>query len=113
VSRTMKLRRLLLVLVIVVLGACESKGKPKPGTGSVCERYAELEVRCGGYTGDEAKETLKLAAEYCTKARAGDKEDVMSALIALESECAAKETECAAYEACVEKAKDETDPPGM
>ncbi len=109
----MKPGRLLLAFALVMLGGCESKPKAKSGPASICERYAELEVRCGGYTGAEAKETLEVAADYCVKARAGDKADVMSALIALESECAAKETECEAYQACVEKAKDETDPPGM
>lgn len=112
----MKPRRLFLVMVVIALAGCEKskdKAKPKPGEGSVCERYAELEVRCGGYQGAAATETLKVAHDYCVEARAGDKSDVMSALIALESECAAKHTDCDPYKACVEKAKDETDPPGL
>ena len=94
----MKLLRAL-PLLLVLFAACDKK------KDSLCDRYADLEVRCGGY-GEGAR---GIATSTCEKAqKPGD--DVMLKMIKIESACALPDTDCDAYKACVEKAKAENSP---
>ncbi|MBL0217132.1 MAG: hypothetical protein IPQ07_25065 [Myxococcales bacterium] len=95
------------VLLLVLLAACSKKSKPASElTG--CDRYAEMEVRCGDTNGEGVR---TVATEYCEKSQKEPK-DMMSKMIALEATCAQTTTECAPYKACIEKAKDEHSPIG-
>ena len=93
-----------LLLVVVPAAGCKEKAKSSKDM-SICERYADLELKCGGY-GEGARD---IARSTCEEARTG-KDDLMSQLVALESECALPDTTCDAYKACVEKAKEENTP---
>jgi hypothetical protein len=100
----MTIGRWIPVLVLALaLGGCAKKKKTH------CEQYAEMEVRCGDVNGEGVR---SIATSFCEKAQE-DKDDVMSAMIALEAECANQHTECEAYKDCIEKAKQENDPPGL
>lgn len=77
----------------------------QPAASPVCEKYAKLEIECGG-AGEDARPTI---LDFCAKARAGAKEATYQ-LIALESTCADESADCAAYKACVDKKKAETSP---
>jgi hypothetical protein len=77
----------------------------QPAASDVCQKYAKLEIECGG-AGEDARPTI---LDFCAKARAGAKEATYQ-LIALESSCAETAGDCAAYKACVEKKKSETSP---
>jgi hypothetical protein len=71
----------------------------KTGTPE-CQRYADLEIRCGkGVDSDRP-----LILQFCAKARAGSA-DATYKLIALESNCAQTAADCDAYKACVAQAK--------
>jgi hypothetical protein len=92
-------------VLVLGLGGC----KKKSGKKTHCEQYAEMEVRCGDVNGEGVRSVAK---SYCEKAQK-DKDDLMGAMIALEAECANQETECDAYQACIEKAKQDNQPPGL
>ena len=91
-------------LSLLLLAGCKEKTKSSEDS-SICERYADLELKCGGY-GEGAR---AVARSTCESARAGA-DDLMSQLVALESECALPDMTCDAYKACVEKAKAENTP---
>jgi hypothetical protein len=103
----MKLLRALPLLVLVFASAsgCGEKKKSSKEM-SVCERYADLEVRCGGY-GEGAR---GIARSTCEDAQKGDEDDLLGKMIKLESTCAVPDTDCDTYKACVEKAKQENSP---
>ena len=96
----------LLLVSIAVLAACGKSSSKTSADGAACARYADLEIKCGDDTGEGARSTIVM---YCEKAR-GSADDVMSQLIVLEANCAQTTTECPAYKACVDKAKQDTTP---
>ena len=97
-----------LSLLLLASAGCKEKEKSKSsGDTSICARYADLELKCGGY-GEGARD---IARTTCEDARGAKKDaDMMMKMIALESECALPDTDCDAYKACVEKAKKENSP---
>jgi hypothetical protein len=103
----MNLLRVLPLSLLLVAGAgCKEKTKSSKDM-SICERYADLELTCGGY-GEGARD---IARTTCEDARSSKKDDdVLMKMIALESECALPDTTCDAYKACVEKAKKDNSP---
>jgi len=101
----MKLLLALPMCLLVALAGCDEKKKSSKDL-SLCERYADLELRCGGY-GEGARGIARSTCEDAHKAAA---DDVMLKMIKLESECALPDTDCDAYKACVEKAKEENSP---
>ncbi|MEO8551549.1 MAG: hypothetical protein ABI678_16340 [Kofleriaceae bacterium] len=76
----------------------------KTGTPA-CEKYAKLEMECGGAPAD-AKPTI---LDFCAKAATGAS-DVTYQLIALETGCAQTAADCAAYKTCVDDKKAATKP---
>jgi hypothetical protein len=99
-----------LPLLLLLASACKEKEKEQTkssGDTSLCARYADLELKCGGY-GEGARE---IARTTCEDARGAKKDaDMMMKMIALESKCALPDTDCDAYKACVEKAKKDNSP---
>jgi hypothetical protein len=86
---------------IVLLGLLLSLGCGK----SRCEKYADMEIRCGGYPASEEDITRKLAEGMCETTGSVDKS--ISASIEREADCAvrflAKDgADCAGYNACKE-----------
>ena len=73
--------------LVLALPAC---GKSK------CEKYADMEWKCGNYPESEKDITLKMAEGMC---EAADKEKTL-ARFAKEADCAEKAKDCAAYKAC-------------
>ncbi|MEO6774849.1 MAG: hypothetical protein ABI467_17895 [Kofleriaceae bacterium] len=71
----------------------------KPGSAA-CEKYAKLEMQCGGAP-EDAKPTI---IDFCTKAEAGATETTYQ-LIALETGCAQTAADCDAYKKCVDAKK--------
>src|SRR5688572_26226649 len=101
----MKLLRVLpLLLAVLAAPGCKKKEKASKDM-SICERYADLELKCGGY-GEGARD---IARSTCEKGRGGSQE-LLDKMVAVESECAVPDTTCDAYKACVEKAKSENSP---
>lgn len=79
-------------VLAVALAAC-SKSK--------CEKYADMEVKCGKEKGDMVH---KLAEGFCDKAQ--KEKDPFSQMLNAEAACATKHADdCAAYEACKEAFK--------
>jgi hypothetical protein len=76
----------------------------KTGTPA-CEKYAKMEMECGGAP-EDAKPTI---LDFCAKAATGAK-DVTYQLIALETACAQTAADCPAYKACTEEKKATTTP---
>jgi hypothetical protein len=75
-------------------------------TGSpACEKYAKMEMECGG-AGADAKPTI---IDFCTKAESGAA-DTTYQLIALETGCAQTATDCDSYKKCVDDKKATTTP---
>lgn len=101
----MTLLRALPLVVVVALAACGDKKKSFQDM-SLCERYADLELRCGGH-GEGARE---IARSTCEKAQTAEDPDLMLQMIKLESVCATPDTDCATYKACVDKQLDDNDP---
>lgn len=91
-----------LLLSVLLVSAC-GKGA---GSSATCSKYADMEIKCGEDTGEGARPTI---VAFCEKARGGE-QDIMSQLLVLEIKCAETTTDCAAYKACIEKAKSETMP---
>jgi len=85
--------RIAWVLVVLLAAAC---GKSK------CEKYADMELRCGDIPKSEEAITRQLAEGMCEGAR--ELPESMRAHFEREVECAAKhhkDGDCAAYKACV------------
>ncbi len=91
------------LVTALCLAAC---GKSGAGSSPACTRYADMEIKCGGDTGEGARSTI---VEYCQKAQGGAT-DIMSQMLVLEIKCAGTTSECPAYQACIDKAKTETTP---
>jgi hypothetical protein len=96
--RTLVAAAFLLVVVTAVAG-CGDKAP------TVCEKYARLEWDCGDYPAAEKEITLKMAAAMCEGALA-EKDDgnAMVKMFRAEVECAKTSADCAAYQACQDRA---------
>lgn len=70
-----------------------------------CEKYAKMEMECGGAPAD-AKPTI---LDFCAKAATGAS-DATYQLIALETSCAQDAADCDAYKKCVDDKKATTRP---
>jgi hypothetical protein len=69
---------------------------------SRCEKYADMEIKCGGIPKSEEAMTRKLAEGMCESADSEKSE--ISNMFKAEAECAAKHSDCAGYEACTKAA---------
>jgi hypothetical protein len=90
--------RFVLLALVLSLGCGKSR----------CEKYAEMEIRCGGYPKSEEDITRKLAEGMCETAGSVDRS--IAASIEREADCAVKHlgkdsADCAAYKACTEAAE--------
>lgn len=83
----------------LVAAATKKTGSP------ACEKYAKMEMECGGAPAD-AKPTI---IDFCTKAEGGAA-DATYQLIALETGCAQSAADCEGYKKCVEDKKASTSP---
>jgi hypothetical protein len=84
------------LLVFALLTGC---GKSR------CEKYAEMEVRCGGYPKSEEKLTRQLSEGMCETTGSVDKS--LAAPVEHGADCAEKflksdYADCAGYKKCVE-----------
>jgi len=82
--------------VIAIAGCNKSK----------CEKYADMEVKCGAVPEKEKDMTHALAQAFCSDDSAdsaGAKE--ISSHIKSEAECATKTTDCAEYKKCTSAIK--------
>lgn len=90
------MRIILLAGLALALAGC---GKSR------CEKYAEMEVRCGGYPKSEEDITRAMAEAACETTDKNDK--VLGARFQHEADCAVKflskdSADCAGYKACSE-----------
>jgi uncharacterized Fe-S cluster-containing protein len=90
--------RIALLLCALLGGAC---GKSR------CEKYAEMELRCGDYPTSEEDITRKLAQGTC---ESSDEIGEIGARIAKEADCAEKffkksSPDCAGYQQCTDAIK--------
>ncbi|HET9989233.1 MAG TPA: hypothetical protein VFQ65_11950 [Kofleriaceae bacterium] len=83
----------------LVTAATKKTGSP------ACEKYAKMEMECGGAP-EDAKPTI---IDFCTKAEGGAT-DTTYQLIALETGCAQTAADCDAYKKCVDDKKATTTP---
>ena len=83
----------LLVITVFVVGCGKSK----------CEKYADMEWKCGNYPAKEEDMTRKLAEGMC-EAADSDKSEI-SQHFKKEADCAAKFSDCTQYKACTDAAK--------
>jgi len=72
---------------------------------SRCEKYAEMEIRCGGYPASEEDLTRKLAEGMCETTGSVDK--ALAAPVEHAADCAVKflgkdTADCGGYKQCVE-----------
>lgn len=86
------------LLVLAVAPAC---GK------STCEKYADMEVKCGQYPENEKQITHDLAQGFCMAADSDDDPAAkeMAEHFKAEAACAKKTSDCAEYKACTEAIK--------
>lgn len=94
--------------LVLMLAAAACEKKEGGGSPTVCGKYADMEAKCNG--GDGVR---SIARSTCEDAQQDKDRDAFSAMIALEATCAQTEPACDAYAACIEKAKENTTPPGM
>lgn len=71
---------------------------------TTCEKYADMEVKCGGIPEKEADLTRALAKGMCSESPPAGAES-MSSMIKQEAACAEKTSDCAAYKTCVDAVK--------
>lgn len=71
---------------------------------STCEKYADMEVKCGGIPAKEAELTRAMAQGMCSEDPPAGAEE-FSKMLRLEASCAENTTDCAAYKACIDKIK--------
>ncbi len=83
------MRAIALVARFLVFGCSSEKDKK-------CEKYADMEIKCGGYPVEEHDVTRKMATGFCLEALGGD--DLLN--LKPEIECAQKGNECSAYQSC-------------
>jgi hypothetical protein len=74
---------------------------------STCEKYADMEVKCGNYPADEKQITRDLAQGFCMAADSDDDPAAqeMAAHFKAEAECAKQHSDCVAYKACTDAIK--------
>lgn len=94
--RTDIMRTVTLMFSLVALLVVPACGK------STCEKYADMEVKCGEYPEDEKDITHDLSQGFCM---AADSEDDPAAKemvehFKAEAQCAKQTSDCAAYKAC-------------
>jgi hypothetical protein len=83
-----------LLVPLALLAAC---GK------STCEKYADMEWKCGNYPASEKDITKALAQGMCEAAESQNAElKDMGDHFKKEAACAAKFTDCAQYKACTD-----------
>lgn len=82
------------LLIAVLVSAC---GK------SQCEKYADMEWKCGNYPAKEEDITRKLSEGMCEAAKTEKSEFAQK--FTKEAECAAKFSDCAQYKACTDASK--------
>ena len=86
---------LVLILAAALAGCSKSK----------CEKYADMEVKCGDIPEKEKDMTKVLARGMCEAADSGDKEaKALGDMIKLEAECT-KYEDCTEYKKCTEAVK--------
>jgi hypothetical protein len=90
-----------IALVIAALLVAPACGK------STCEKYADMEVKCGDYPAAEKDITHDLAQGFCMAADSDTDPAAkeMAAHFAKEAECAKKTSDCAEYKACTDAIK--------
>jgi hypothetical protein len=71
---------------------------------TTCEKYADMEVKCGGIPEKEADLTRALAKGMCSETPPAGAEE-FSSMIKKEAACADKTSDCAAYKTCVDALK--------
>lgn len=71
---------------------------------STCEKYADMEVKCGNYPAAEKEITHDLAQGMCMAADSESDPAVkeMAEHFAKEAACAKKTSDCAEYKACTD-----------
>jgi hypothetical protein len=73
---------------------------------STCEKYADMEVKCGHYPADEKQITHDLAQGFCMAADSDEPgAQEMAAQFKAEAECAKKTSDCVEYKACTDAIK--------
>tara|TARA_R110002073_G_scaffold108266_1_gene243148 strand:- start:2999 stop:3271 length:273 start_codon:yes stop_codon:yes gene_type:complete len=87
--------KLIAILTSFLILGCSSE------EDKICETYADMEVKCGGYPVDQNKMTHKMAKGFCLEALGGD--DMLN--LGPEIECSKKIEECSAYARCEEAAE--------
>ena len=102
--------RLVAVLALAAAACGKSKSESSSTPQTRCDKYAAMEVKCSGHSGEDVR---AMAKQFCESSAKDKDSNVMAAMISLEADCAETETECDAYKACVEKKKSETTPPGL
>jgi hypothetical protein len=74
-----------------------------------CQKYADMEWKCGDYPAKEEDITRQMAEGMCEGAKSMNEKDDTSGLVShfkAEAACAAKHAnDCAAYKACTDAAK--------
>jgi hypothetical protein len=72
---------------------------------SRCEKYANLEWKCGNHLESEKKITLELSEGLCELANLGEVEEAKTSRMMIGDGLACFETakDCASYEACKDK----------
>ena len=90
-----------LLVSVAALLAAPACGK------STCEKYADMEVKCGSYPADEKQITHDLAQGFCMAADSDDDPAAqeMAAHFKAEAECAKKHSDCVEYKACTDAIK--------
>jgi hypothetical protein len=70
---------------------------------SECEKYADMEWKCGNYPAKEEDITRKLSEGMCEAAKTEKSEFAQK--FKKEAECAAKFSDCTQYKACTDALK--------
>ena len=87
-----------LLVVVSLLAACYRPSK--------CDRYAEMEARCGDVGQNERETTRTLAAGMCEAAASPDPAVAHAgARFLQEADCAADAADCDAYKKCRDAVK--------
>ncbi|MBA3457757.1 MAG: hypothetical protein H0T42_32040 [Deltaproteobacteria bacterium] len=91
---------LLVALPLASLLAAAGCGKTE------CEKYADMEWKCGNYPAKEEAITRQMAQGMCVGAKdLKDDELGLGAKFKAEAECAKKHDDCAGYKACTDAIK--------
>lgn len=85
----MIMKAFVVLMSFLVLG-CGSEKAEK------CEKYTDMEIKCGGYPASEVEMTRKMATGFCLEALGG--EDLLN--LKPEIACAQTHKDCSGYESC-------------